>query len=262
MTEALDFQIIGEDLQAIIVKLNPDQGVIAEPGSMMYMDEYIELETKLDDRENTGLIDQLFTAGKRLLVGENLFITVFENKNNVKQEVAFAAPYPGKIIHINLSQFKDEIICQRHSFLCASRGLDISIAFNQKIGVGLFGGEGFIMQRLKGDGEVFLHAGGTIHSIDLVAGQVLKVDTGCIVAMENSINYDIQFVKGVKNMFFGGEGLFYAVLRGPGKVFLQTIPFSRLADRILASAHGSTRQGSAGSVEEGSILGGFGRLFQ
>ncbi|MDX1921185.1 MAG: TIGR00266 family protein [Candidatus Caenarcaniphilales bacterium] len=259
-------RIIGDDLQAAIFTLEPGQSLVSEPGSMMFMNEGIELETKLDDKENSGLMDKLFTAGKRLISGESLFITIFENKSNKVCELAFAAPYPGKIIPINLTDFGGEIICQRDSFLCASRGTDISIAFTKRIGAGFFGGEGFVMQSIKGNGQAFLHAGGTIHEIELKTGEILKVDTGCIVAFQPGIDYDIEVVKGVKNLLFGGEGFFFAVLKGPGKVYLQTLPFSRLANRIIASAPRSggsaVEQGGLLSGGQGGLLGGLGGLIE
>ena len=196
----------------------------------------------------------LLGAGKRLLTGESLFMTVFTNKGAGKQRVAFAAPYPGKILPMDLSTLGGELICQKDSFLCAARGVSVGIAFQKKIGVGIFGGEGFIMQRLQGDGLTFVHAGGMLHALELGAGETLRVDTGCIVALQPSVNYDIQFVGNVKTALFGGEGLFFATLTGPGKVWLQSLPFSRLANRIYAAS----AKGGGGRREEGSVLGGLG----
>jgi len=222
------------------------------------MDDGIEMETIFGDgsQQNTGLLGSLMGAGKRLLTGESLFMTVFQNQASGKKRVAFGAPYPGKIIPIHLNQIGGELICQKDSFLCAAKGVSVGIAFNRKIGAGLFGGEGFIMQRLQGDGWAFIHAGGTIHQRDLGMGEVLRVDTGCIVAFQPTVNFDIQFVGKIKTAFFGGEGLFFATLRGPGRVWLQSLPLSRLADRITAA---SSRTGGRGR-EEGSVLGGLGRM--
>lgn len=263
-TQAFEYKIIGDDLQAVIVKLQSGASVIAEPGVMMFMDDGVKINTLLDDKPEAGVMDKLFSAGKRMLTGESLFITTFENTTGQSKEVGFAAPYPGKIITVNLPDFGGEIICQRNSFIAASRGTEITIAFTKKVGAGFFGGEGFVMQKIKGQGQAFLHAGGTIHSFDLQAGQIIKVDTGCIVAFEPTVDYDVEFVKGMKNVLFGGEGLFFAVLKGPGKVYLQTLPFSRLADRIVASAPraGGTATGEGGvfSGGQGGLLGGIGNL--
>jgi uncharacterized protein (TIGR00266 family) len=255
--QQLNYQIIGDDLQAVIMKLTPGQAMIAEPGAMMFMTEGISINTVVSDKPSKGLMDQIFTAGKRLMAGENLFITIFENISGQAQEVAFAAPYPGKLITLDLKAFGGELICQRDSFLCATRGTDISIAFTKRIGAGFFGGEGLIMQSVKGDGTAFLHAGGTVHELELEARQIIKVDTGCIVGFSAGVDYDIEIIKGFKNVLFGGEGLFYAVLRGPGKVYLQTLPFSRLADRIVASA---PRAGGHVTGEGGILSGGQGGL--
>jgi uncharacterized protein (TIGR00266 family) len=228
---------------------------------MMYMTPGINMETVFGDgssqQRGSGVMGALLGAGKRLLTGESLFMTVFTNAGGgAKQQVAFAAPYPGKILAMDLKTLGGELICQKDSFLCAARGVSIGIAFQRKIGVGLFGGEGFIMQRLQGDGLCFVHAGGTVHPLDLQAGQTLRVDTGCLVALQPSVAYDIQFVGKIKTALFGGEGLFYAALTGPGRVWLQSLPLSRMADRIYkaAPAAGGTRTG------EGSILGGLGGI--
>jgi len=255
----IDFRIVGSEMQFVEVELDPGESAVAEAGSMMYMMPGITLETVFGDgggQQKPGVMGALLGAGKRLITGESLFMTVFTNQGQGKQVVAFAAPYPGKILPMDLKQLGGQLICQKDSFLCAARGVSIGIAFQKKIGVGLFGGEGFIMQRLEGDGLTFVHAGGTVHPIDLVAGQTLRVDTGCIVALQPSVAYDIQFVGKVKTALFGGEGLFYAMLTGPGRVWLQSLPFSRMADRIYkaAPAAGGKRVG------EGSLLGSLGGL--
>ena len=255
----IDFRIVGSEMQFVEVELDPGESAIAEAGSMMYMTPGINMETVFGDgsqQQRSGVMGALLGAGKRLLTGESLFMTVFSNQAGGKQQVAFAAPYPGKILAMDLKQLGGELICQKDSFLCAARGVSIGIAFQRRIGVGLFGGEGFIMQRLQGDGLCFVHAGGTVHPLDLSAGQTLRVDTGCLVALQPSVTYDIQFVGKVKTALFGGEGLFYAVLTGPGRVWLQALPFSRMADRIYRAAPsaGGSRQG------EGSILGGLGGI--
>jgi uncharacterized protein (TIGR00266 family) len=245
----IDFRIVGSEMQFVEVELDPGESAVAEAGSMMYMMPGITLETVFGDgsgQQKAGVMGALLGAGKRLITGESLFMTVFTNQGQGKQRVAFAAPYPGKILPMDLKQLGGQLICQKDSFLCAARGVSIGIAFQKKIGVGLFGGEGFIMQRLEGDGLTFVHAGGTVHPIDLTAGETLRVDTGCIVALQPSVAYDIQFVGKVKTALFGGEGLFYAMLTGPGRVWLQSLPFSRMA--------GGRRVG------EGSLLGGLGGL--
>jgi len=256
----IDFKIHGEELQFVEVELDPGESAIAEAGAMMYMTQGIEMDTVFGDGSaqgaSSGILGKLVGAGKRLLTGESLFMTVFTNSGNGKQHVAFAAPYAGCIIPMDLSTLGGSLVCQKDSFLCAARGVSIGIAFQRKIGVGLFGGEGFIMQKLEGDGICFVHAGGTIHNIELSPGQTLRVDTGCIVALQPTVGYDIQYVGKIKSAFFGGEGLFYASLTGPGKVWLQSLPLSRLADRIykaMPSLAGSRK-------EEGSILGGIGNL--
>jgi uncharacterized protein (TIGR00266 family) len=256
----IDFRIVGSEMQFVEVELDPGESAIAEAGSMMYMTPGINMETVFGDgsqQRGSGVVGALLGAGKRLLTGESLFMTVFTNAGGGgKQQVAFAAPYPGKILAMDLKTLGGELICQKDSFLCAARGVSIGIAFQRRIGVGLFGGEGFIMQRLQGDGLCFVHAGGTVHPLDLRAGQTLRVDTGCLVALQPSVSYDIQFVGKIKTALFGGEGLFYAALTGPGRVWLQSLPLSRMADRIYkaAPAAGGSRQG------EGSILGGLGGI--
>jgi len=257
----IDFKIVGVEMQFVEVELDPGESAVAEAGSMMYMMPGISMETIFGDgsqqpQGGSRLMGALLGAGKRLLTGESLFMTVFTNTGAGKQRVAFAAPYPGKILPMDLSTLGGELICQKDSFLCAARGVSVGIAFQKKIGVGIFGGEGFIMQRLQGDGLTFVHAGGMLHALELSPGETLRVDTGCIVALQPSVNYDIQFVGNVKTALFGGEGLFFATLTGPGKVWLQSLPFSRLANRIYAAS----AKGGGGRREEGSVLGGLGGL--
>lgn len=253
----IDYHISGEEMQCVEIELDPQETVVAEPGSFMMMEQDIQMETLFGDgsKQTSGLMGKLFSAGKRLLTGENLFITAYTNTGSGKKKVSFASPYPGKIIPLDLSQFNGKIICQKDSFLCAAKGVNIGIEFQKKLGTGLFGGEGFIMQKLEGDGMAFVHAGGLIIEKKLSPGEVLKVDTGCIVAFTHEVDYDIQFVGGIKNTLFGGEGLFFATLRGPGKVWVQSLPISRLAGRILAMG-----SGMGGRREEGSILGGLGNM--
>jgi uncharacterized protein (TIGR00266 family) len=253
----VDYQIHGNEMQFVEVELDPNEAAIAEAGGMMHMEDGIAMETIFGDgsQQQGGLLGMIAGAGKRLLTGESLFMTVFANRTSQKRRVAFAAPYPGKIIPVRLADFGGELIAQKDSFLCAAKGVSIGIAFQKRLGAGLFGGEGFIMQRLTGDGLAFLHAGGSIHERVLAPGEVLRVDTGCIVAFQPSVEYDIQFVGNIKTAFFGGEGLFFATLRGPGKIWLQSLPLSRLAGRIAAAASPVGR-----GREEGSILGGLGRL--
>jgi len=256
--QEVDYKIYGDDMQYVEVELDPMEAAVAEAGGMMYMDDGIEMETIFGDgsQQNSGFLGALVSAGKRLLTGESLFMTVFQNRGLGKKRVAFGAPYPGKIIPVHLAEIGGELIAQKDAFLCAARGVSVGIAFNRKIGVGLFGGEGFIMERLQGDGWAFVHAGGTIYQRDLGPGELLRVDTGCIVAFQPQVEFDIQFVGKIKSALFGGEGLFFATLRGPGRIWLQSLPLSRLADRIIAAA---PKAGGKGR-EEGSVLGGLGRL--
>ena len=254
----IDYHIFGEEMQYVEIELDPQEIVIAEAGSFMMMDNNIKMETIFGDgsvQQNT-LFDKLLSAGKRVLTGESLFMTAFINQNNTKSKVSFAAPYPGKIIAIDLTHFGGKFICQKDSFLCAAKGVAIGIEFSKKLGRGLFGGEGFIMQKIEGDGMAFVHSGGTLAKKELAEGEILKVDTGCIVGFTKDVDYDIEFIGGIKNSIFGGEGLFYATLRGPGTVYVQSLPFSRLADRIIASAP----KAGGRSREEGSLLGGLGNL--
>lgn len=254
----VDYQVYGDDMQFVEVELDSRETVIAEAGVMMYMDEGIIFETRMGDGSRPqGMMDKVLSVGKRVLTGESLFMTHFTNASEFKRRLAFAAPYPGKIIAIDLDEARGELICQKDAFLAAALGTEISITFNKKLGAGLFGGEGFILQRLRGDGMVFIHAGGTIIEKRL-QGQKLLVDTGCIVAFETGISYDIQRAGNLKSMLFGGEGLFLATLQGTGRVWLQSLPFSRLADRILASA---PAQGGKSS-DEGSVIRGLSGLLQ
>lgn len=251
----IDYRIFGEEMQCVEIELDPQETVIAEAGAFMYMDDGIEMQTIFGDgsKSNGGFFDKLLGAGKRLLTGESLFMTAFTHTTVGKARVAFASPYPGKIITLDLREMNGKVICQKDSFLCAAKGVAVGIEFQRKLGTGLFGGEGFIMQKLEGDGLAFCHAGGHIIERELRAGETLRVDTGCVVAYTNTIDYDIKFVGGIKNTLFGGEGVFFAVLRGPGKVWLQTLPISRLASRMMQYGSGNRR-------EEGSILGGLGNL--
>ena len=255
----IDYQIHGDDMQFVEIELDPNEAVVAEAGAMMFMDEAIAMETIFGDgskQSGGGIMGALLGAGKRVLTGESLFMTAYQNRGTGKKRVAFGAPYPGKILPVRLGDLGGELITQKDSFLCAAKGVSVGIAFQKRLGAGLFGGEGFILQRLTGDGLAFVHAGGTLYERTLAAGEMLKVDTGCIVAFQSGVDYDIQFVGGIKTALFGGEGLFFATLRGPGKIWLQSLPFSRLASRVVAAVPGLGR----GGREEGSVLGGLGRL--
>jgi uncharacterized protein (TIGR00266 family) len=254
----IDYKIYGEEMQCVEIELDPNETVIAEPGSFMMMDQDIQMETLFGDgsKSQGGFMGKILNAGKRLLTGENLFITAFTNTGSGKKRVSFASPYPGKIVPMDLSLLNGKVICQKDSFLCAAKGVSIGIEFQRKLGTGIFGGEGFIMQKLEGDGLAFVHAGGLILERTLSPGELIKIDTGCIVAFTQEVQYDIQFVGGIKNTLFGGEGVFFATLRGPGKVWVQSLPISRLAGRIVSM--GSV---GGGRREEGSILGGLGDLF-
>jgi len=253
----IDYKIYGEELQFVEIELDSQETAIAESGAMMMMDDGIGMQTIFGDgsaRQPTGILGKLVSAGKRVLTGESLFMTAFTNEGQGKKKVSFAAPYTGKIITLDLQQLGGTIIAQKDAFLCAAKGVSIGIYFQRKLGVGIFGGEGFIMEKIEGDGLAFLHAGGYIIEKELKAGEILKIDTGCVVAYTPSAQFDIEFVKGVKNFMFGGEGLFFAKLQGPGKVWIQSLPTSRLAGRIVA-------YGTFKRKEEGSILGGIGNLF-
>jgi len=253
----IDYEIFGDDMQVVEVELDPSETVVAEAGAMNWMDDGIAFEAKMGDgsQPDKGLFGSLLDVGKRALTGESIFMTHFKNVGMGKKRVAFAAPYPGKVIPLDMSAVGGDFICQKDAFLCAALGTEVSITFNQRLGAGFFGGEGFILQRLRGDGMAFVHAGGTIVEREL-RGETIRVDTGCIVGFTPGIDYDIERAGGLKSMFFGGEGLFLATLRGTGKVYLQSLPFSRLADRVISSApsFGGSDKG------EGSVLGGLGRM--
>jgi uncharacterized protein (TIGR00266 family) len=254
----IDYRIYGEEMQYVEIELDPQEGVVAEAGSFMMMDDGIKMETIFGDgsKKDSGFLGKILGAGKRILTGESLFMTAFYNTLSGKRNVSFASPYPGKIIPIDLTEFRGKFICQKDAFLCAAKGVSIGIEFSKRLGRGLFGGEGFIMQKLEGDGMAFVHAGGTMSKKVLQSGEILKVDTGCIVGFTQDVDYDIEFVGGIKNTVFGGEGLFFAKLKGPGTVYIQSLPFSRLAGRVLAMAP----KGGGGKRGEGSILGGIGDI--
>jgi len=251
----IDYRLHGDDMQFVEVELDPNETVIAEAGALMMMEDGIEMETIFGDGSNqssgSGLMGKLFSAGKRVITGESLFMTAFTNNGVGKKCVSFASPYPGKIVPMDLSEFEGKIICQKDAFLAAAKGVSVGVEFQRRIGAGFFGGEGFIMQKLEGDGMAFVHAGGTIVKKELAPGEVLRVDTGCLVAMTRTVDYDIQMVGGIKTALFGGEGLFFATLKGPGTVWIQSLPFSRLASRVFAAD-----PSRGGSKDEGSITSG------
>ncbi|MGJ9459532.1 TIGR00266 family protein [Oceanobacillus sp. CF4.6] len=249
----IDYKLHGDDMQFVEVELDPNETVIAEAGSLMMMDDQIQMETIFGDgtQNQSGIMGKLLGAGKRVITGESLFMTTFTNEGVGKKHVSFASPYPGKIIPMDLSEIDGKLICQKDAFLAAAKGVAVGVEFQRKVGAGFFGGEGFIMQKLEGDGMAFVHAGGTIHKKVLGPGETLKVDTGCLVAMTGTVDYNIEYIGGIKTALFGGEGLFFATLRGPGTVWIQSLPFSRLASRIFAAA--PERGGSKG---EGSVAGG------
>ena len=252
----IDYKIYGEELQFVEIELDPNETAIAESGAFMMMDNGIDMQTMFGDgsqQQNSGFLGKLLNAGKRILVGESLFMTAFTNTSQGKKRVSFAAPYTGKIIVFDLKSLGGKIIAQKDAFLCAAKGVSIGIEFQKRLGTGIFGGEGFIMEKLEGDGLAFAHAGGYVVERDLKAGEILKVDTGCVVAYTAGVDFDIEFIRGIKNWMFGGEGLFFAKLTGPGKVWLQSLPISRLAGRII-------QYGTFNRKEEGSILGGLGNL--
>lgn len=253
----VDYHIFGEDMQFVEIELDPDEAVVAEAGGMMYMEDGIAMETVFGDgSQSSGFLGSLLGAGKRLLTGESLFMTVFINKDRGKRKMAFAAPYPGKIMAVHLAEIGGELIAQKDSFLAAAKGVSLGIAFQKRLGVGFFGGEGFIMQRLQGDGLAFLNAGGTLLERSLTPGELLRVDTGCLVALQPSVHYDIEYVGKIKSALFGGEGLFFATLRGPGKVWLQSLPLSRLASRLYAAApQAGGRSRESSSLFSGGLLG-------
>nr|WP_326491625.1 TIGR00266 family protein [Desulfolithobacter dissulfuricans] len=258
----IDFKIFGHEMQFVEIELDPGESAVSEAGAMMYMSDRITMKTVFgdgsDESQSGGFFDRMLGAGKRLITGESLFITVFTFEGQGKGRVAFASPYPGKIIPLDLKKYNQRLICQKDAFLCAAKGVSIGVAFQKKIGVALFGGEGFIMQKLEGDGLVFLHAGGTIVEKQLEPGEILRVDTGCLVGLTETVQYDIEFVGDVKSALFGGEGFFFATLRGPGHVWLQSLPFSRLAGRIWRAAP----QAGGQSRGEGSVLGGIATMFE
>ncbi|MGC4235849.1 MAG: TIGR00266 family protein [Niabella sp.] len=252
----IDYEIFGEEMQYVSIELDPSETAIAEAGSFMMMDQGIEMATIFGDgsaSQSGGLFGKLMSAGKRLLTGESLFMTAYTNVSHGKKKVAFASPYPGKIIPVDLHEYNGKIVCQKDAFLCAAKGVAVGIEFQRRLGTGLFGGEGFIMQKLEGDGMSFIHAGGHVFHRDLQPNEILRIDTGCLVGFTQNIRYDIEMIRGIRNKIFGGEGFFYATLTGPGRVWIQTLPVSRLAARILSFAT-TTRK------EEGSILGGLGNL--
>jgi uncharacterized protein (TIGR00266 family) len=252
----IDYRIYGEEMQYVEIELDPSETAIAEAGSFMMMDDGVTMQTIFGDgstQQGSGMLGKLLSAGKRILTGESLFMTAYTNTGQGKKQVSFASPYPGKIIPLDLQQLGGRVICQKDAFLCAAKGVSVGIALQRKLGTGLFGGEGFIMQKLEGDGMAFVHAGGHVFEKILQPGELLKIDTGCLVAYTQTVEFEIQFIGGIRNSIFGGEGLFFATLRGPGKVWIQTLPVSRLASRILA-------YGSFKRKEEGGILGGIGNL--
>lgn len=254
----IDYRIFGEEMQCVEVELDPQETVIAEAGAFMYKDQPVQMQTIFGDGSNSGgggIMGKLLSAGKRVLTGESLFMTAFTHSGSGKARVAFASPYPGKIIPMDLHRLGGKVVCQKDAFLCAAKGVSVGIDFQKRLGTGLFGGEGFVMQKVEGDGLAFVHAGGHIMERELAPGEVLHIDTGCVVAYTKDVDFDIQMVGGIRNTLFGGEGFFFAVLRGPGKVWLQTLPISRLASRIIQYA-----PQTGGRKEEGGILGGFGNL--
>ncbi|GAB4253680.1 MAG: TIGR00266 family protein [Saprospiraceae bacterium] len=255
LNHEIDYQLYGEEMQFVEIELDPEETVVAESGSFMMMDDGIEMQTIFGDGsgQDKGFMGKLFSAGKRLLTGESLFMTAFTNVDVIKRKVSFAAPYAGKIIPLDLYELGGKVVCQKDAFLCAAKGVSVGIELQRKLGTGIFGGEGFIMQKLEGDGMAFVHSGGMVIKKELEVGDTLRVDTGCVVAYTSGIDFDIEFVGGIKNTIFGGEGLFFAKMTGPGTVWLQSLPISRLASRILRYATGPRK-------EEGSILGGLGNL--
>lgn len=258
--DVVDYQIFGDDMQYVEVELDPNEAVVGEAGAMFYMEDQIQMETIFGDGSASqgGILGSLLGAGKRLISGESMFTTVYTNQSNLKRKVAFGGPYPGKIIPVHLSEIGGTLLCQKDAFLCAAKGVSIGIAFQKRLGAGFFGGEGFILQKLEGDGLVFVHAGGALKEKTLQAGETLRVDTGCVIAFTSNVDFDIQFVGGVKTALFGGEGMFFTTLRGPGKVWLQSLPLGRMANRIV----GASKVGGSHGAEEGSVLGGLGNLFE
>ncbi len=258
--DVIDYQIFGDDMQYVEVELDPNESVVGEAGSMFYMEDQIRMETIFGDgsASNSGLLGSLLGAGKRLITGESMFTTIYSNQGSGKRKVAFGAPYPGRIIPVKLDQIGGTLLCQKDAFLCAAKGVSLGIAFQKRLGAGFFGGEGFILQKLEGDGLAFVHAGGALKERVLQPGETLRVDTGCVVAFTADVDFDIQFVGGVKTALFGGEGIFFTTLRGPGKVWLQSLPLGRMANRIV----GASKIGGGQGAEQGSVLGGLGNLFE
>lgn len=258
--DVIDYQIFGDDMQFVEIELDPRESVVGEAGSMFYMEDQIQMETIFGDgsASNSGLLGSLLGAGKRLITGESMFTTVYSNQGSGKRKVAFGAPYPGRIIPVHLDQIGGTLLCQKDAFLCAAKGVSLGIAFQKRLGAGFFGGEGFILQKLEGDGLAFVHAGGALVEKTLQPGETLRVDTGCVVAFTSNVDFDVQFVGGVKTALFGGEGIFFTTLRGPGKVWLQSLPLARMANRIV----GASKIGGSRGGEEGSVLGGLGNLFE
>lgn len=259
----IDYKLYGDDMQFVEIELDPRESVVAEAGAMMMMSQNIQMETIFGDGSKQssggGFMNKLMGAGKRLVTGESLFMTLFTNTGHGKQQVSFASPYPGKIIPMDLSAMGGKIICQKDAFLCAAKGVSVGIELQRKLGTGFFGGEGFILQKLEGDGLAFVHAGGTIIKKDLLPGETLKVDTGCLVAFTRDIHYNIEYVGNIKSAVFGGEGVFYATVTGPGSVWVQSLPFSRLASRVFAAAPqtGGSRKGEGSALD---LLGGLGNF--
>ncbi|NDL68252.1 TIGR00266 family protein [Anaerotalea alkaliphila] len=263
--DEVEYQLFGDDMQLVEIELDPGESVVAEAGAMTYMEKDIQMQSVFGDgsgKEGDKVMDKILGAGKRALAGESLFMTLFQNGGQGKSHVAFAAPFPGKIIPVELKEFGSSLICQKDAFLCAAKGISISIHLNRKVGAGIFGGEGFIMQKLTGDGLVFLHAGGTIIKKELLPGDMLRVDTGCIVAISETVDYDITFTGDIKTSLFGGEGLFLATLSGRGHVWLQSMPFSRLADRIGRTIGTNRGENRGANNPMGEIVGGLGGLFK
>lgn len=258
--DVIDYQIFGDDMQFVEIELDPNEAAVGEAGAMFYMEDDVQMETIFGDGSATqsGIFGKLLGAGKRLVTGESMFTTVFTNGGRQKRKVAFGAAYPGKIIPMDLAQLGGTLLCQKDAFLCAAKGVALGIAFQKRLGAGFFGGEGFVLQKLEGDGLAFIHAGGAIIEKTLQPGQTLRVDSGCVVAFTQDVDFDIQFVGGVKTALFGGEGMFFATLSGPGKVWLQSLPLSRLANRIV----GASKIGGGKGAEQGSVLGGLGNLFE
>ena len=258
--DVIDYQIFGDDMQFVEIELDPQEAAVGEAGAMFYMEDDVQMETIFGDGSaaQSGIFGKLLGAGKRLVTGESMFTTVFMNAGAMKRKVAFGAAYPGKIIPMHLGQMGGMLLCQKDAFLCAAKGVSLGIAFQKRLGAGFFGGEGFVLQKLEGDGLAFIHAGGAIIEKTLQPGQSLRVDSGCVVAFTQEVDFDIQFVGGVKTALFGGEGMFFATLRGPGKVWLQSLPLSRLANRIV----GASKIGGSKGAEQGSVLGGLGNLFE